>query len=270
MPLRTRRGVRRTVRRRRVIKRRARPLTRPAVKQIQRISRRTLLRNTETKRHFIQNENWSIYPSTGTSLYTYAYVNIFAPLTQGIQQGNFVGDSILDPLFVARIQFDLRPNDLSGELPGISRAPEVYCHAWLLASNDQFSQITPTFIDDTLPLNPSYWFLQPRASRAMMNGDSVTVIKHMKRKLRPYDTGTIQDSNPSISMKMVAKLKGRKIFEPAGGTAPNTPADVLKGWNYYLVVGWGIPDGGVQIAWPSATNGPVYISVDRYLYFKDP
>lgn len=269
-----RRG-RRIVRRRRrvVIPRRGKVLSRPAVKQVKRISRFTLLKNSETKRHFILNENWGIYPATGTPRNNYVYANIFSPLTQGFAQNTFEGDNILDPLFVARVKFDLRPTLLEADLVNPSWLPEIWCHVWLLASNDQFSQVTPTVIDGgTPPFNGLDWFLQTEASRVQMNGDSCTVIKHIRRKLRPYDTGLVLQSNPSTSVKLVAKLKGRKIFEPGSPNTPNTPADVLKGWNYYLVCGWGITDGSGSptLSWPITGTGPVSVTVDRYVYFKDP
>lgn len=270
MPLRTRSGRRVVTRRKRTFRRK--PRKSGLVKMVRRQARITQLKNTETKRFFILDESYNLYTAaTGSFYYNYNFVNVFGALAQGFGQNNFLGDTIDNVLTKVKFQITIRWNALANILVGSPtlEVPEIFCHVWLIATNDQYPAVTPQNMAAVAGV--SDWFLQIQAGRVQMNGDSIKVIKHWTKKFRAYDSvftngATVQTVHIG---KLVKKLKGKKTYEPSSRAAPNAPSQFLKGWNYYYLTGWGLPDGQYSIATPLANN-PVRMTMDRYLYFKDP
>lgn len=239
------------------------------VKTVRRIARYEQMKNSETKRFFILNEGWNTYRSAGQDPnWSYQYVNIFGAMQQGVQQQQFEGDTILDPLFKMTISYEVLWNVLQTQFQtSQSQFPPLYVHAWIIAVNDQVSGVSPAPFPDIDPIRT--WFLQPHSTRAVMNGDVVTVIKHKKRLVRAFGTDIVTPPASSAgTIKLLKKLKGKKTFEPVSSATPNTPGSNLKGWNYYVVFGWGVPDG-YNLRNPLTAN-PIRVYADRYLYFKDP
>lgn len=247
------------------------------MKTIKAVARYTQLKNTETKRAFVLNESWNSFAATGSYFYNYNFLNIFSILgtgAQGTGQNQFVGDQVLDPLMVARIQFYVDWNTFSPA--GATTLEPVMLHTWIIAANDQYAAAAPTNVNVYSTILD--WFLQTRPSRAVMNGDSCKVLHHWTRTVTPPSVPTAVSaafpnlfSTACIRKKIVHKFKGKKTFEPQNPTSPNLPGAYLKGWNYYLICGWGLPDGTFNLNVPTgASTRPVTIYLDRYLYFKDP
>lgn len=239
---------------------------------IKRVARFEQLKNCETKRSVVFNEPYQVLPSAAYN-YTYSYVNIFSlppgtgtsmVLGQGVRENQFTGDEIMDPLFVARLRYSVSWRDMYASAPGHGFVG-VKVHAWLIATNDQDGVVTPAPVD--MGFTGDGWFLQPAAMSAQMNGDNVRVIRHWSRTINPPSIlGTNGDAETVVTHKMVVKLKGKKQYEDQPANASGVPAQYLRGWNYFFVVGWGV-DQHVSLL---NTLTPVIITADRYLYFKDP
>lgn len=238
------------------------------VKTIKRVARREELRLVETKRNVVLNEDYT-YAPTGAYKEQYSYVNIFsAPfLSGGTNQGSYIGTEIVDPLFVARLEMSVDWGLISQDNPATGPLG-VVCHAWLIATNDQIAQQTP------IPYQNSSlgWFIQQSCYRAQMNGNNVKVLKHYSKILNPpsipFSATTPAAKPPAYATsvykhKFVYKFKGKKEFEEDAATAVGK---VLRGWNYYFLVGFGVSAYDTLVA----NSQNVYIRADRYLYFKDP
>lgn len=267
-----RRRVTRRPKRRVVSRKRKTGLT---VKSVRRIAHQALLKDVETKRSVVQNESWNLVPTTGTYLYNYNMVNIFSQLAvvggQGALQYQFIGDEILNPFFVARIQATVDWGKYATAVTPASAPFGVILHSWIVAVNDQVAASAPTnMAGSTLNLN---WFLQPRGFRAQFDGDAVRVVKHWSKVVNPKNyavtaSGSVVGGLETYRHKMVKRWKGKKQFEPITASGPNTtPSVFLKGWNYYFILGYGVPDGTFVV---NNSTGLVTFYVDRYMYYKDP
>lgn len=236
---------------------------------LKRVVRRELLKNVETKRNIVLNENYTRIIGTGFNS-QYAYTNIFANLSvtgQGAAQNQYEGTEILDPLFVARISFDVHWGVMqaAGTTGSYAGMVPVFLHAWVIAVNDQLTANVPT-------VTPAEWFTSALAASVQMNGNNVRVIKHWSRMVNPpsipFSVGsppTAATGTTCVRHKMVCKMKGKKEFEE---NASLVPQPYLRGWNYYFVQGYGFPKGFL----PSGTTYSAAVDcwADRYLYFKDP
>lgn len=243
----------------------------PSVKMVQKVARRVLLKNTETKRNIIMNEAWNQpLAAPGSSLFQYSMANIFSQLSlQGTGQDRYVGDQILDPMLSVRAQFTIDWSRFASALSPAAYPLAVCLHMWIISTNDQYALTTPTNTEDSSLSFIINWFMQKRAFRAQMNGDTVRVLRHWSRVVEPPSiptTGSASAAQTLVKHKLTYRWKGKKTYEPTvpGGIVPGL---TLKGNNYYLVCGYGIPDGVFTITNP---NTVCSIYVDRYLYFKDP
>ncbi|UYD39090.1 MAG: capsid protein [Wigfec virus K19_486] len=269
------RTTRRT-RRPRIVRKRRTTRKAPLTKMVRRVAAQQVLRMSETKRIALLNETWSLTPTTPSGS-QYSIANIFSVVqqNQNATGGGMVGDTILRPLFVAKmralVNWD-RVRQLNG---GGTGSTSVTLHAWIVASNDQLVLGTPASVNpyDAGSSGPQ-WFYNTDAFSATLNGDNVKVLKHWSRTIHPPSivsgTGsTALATVTAIRHKFVLKFKGQKEFEGRipSTTQPGALQPWLKGWNYYLLIGGGTPTGYPLTGSPLAPLWDIY--VDRYLYFKD-
>jgi len=248
----------------------AKGLSKRQYKAVKRVADRRIARVVETKRFSILNEQWAFNP-TGSLPYQYAFVNLFTQLGvlgNGTSQSTFLGTEIADVMFDIRVLVTLDWNLVRSV--SVSAVRTVYFHFYVLAVNDQFEQAAPAAYTNSIT---GGWFLQMYDDRIKVNGDNATVVKHKKLVIRPPSlvagTNTTAIATvTSASKKIKFRLKGKKKFEegisPVGNPSVNPH---LKGYNYYLVAGWSL-DGGSGLSATPYT--PCAITIDRYMYYKDP
>lgn len=263
----TRYGKKLYLRRRR---RAPKALSKRQTKVVKRIAVNQQMKHVETKRFCVLNEGWSFAPANVFS-FQYAYVNVFSALGNNTGQSGFVGDSIERAFLEVRLQtfMNFDRNRLTNS-SGAGFMP-LAVHLWVIATNDQLPATTPTQWEVN---TSSPWFLQPYGEQAKFNGSNVRVLKH--RMLTWHNTvpisGTTYFGYTAKNLKMKVRFKGKKVYEEAQTGTTNVPNPALslslKGWNYYIVCGYTFPYG-VNV---NMTPGyaPVSITMDRYLYFKDP
>lgn len=221
--------------------------------------------------------------------FRWVYKNVFAPLPSG--NGAAAGTSwavegneIVDPLVKMKLTFTL---NLNGILQALSPSTYTtnYMYVYLLASNEQVSALVPP--SNTWSNYPTQyasddpgWFLTQNPQRPTLNGNNVKILRRWTRKYTPDEVFSTVDATstiavnaggrPQINFNCKHKFRGKKTFEDAvfGDTDSNfLRSAILRGWNFYWLVGWGIgPAGGTGI--PSGLQPTV--TCDTYTYFKDP
>lgn len=237
---------------------------------VRRVARREALKQAETKRAVILNEDWTYAPVTAYNT-QYMYAPVFAMLgasAQGVGQGQYIGTEIVDPLFVARMEIGIDWGLLMAN-GGVSGAVPVVIHAWLISTNDQVGLRNPQAHSNSVA--GTQWFLQTQAFKAQFNGNNVRVLKHWSKVFSPpsipFSPTVSKPTGYSVAgyrHKFVYRWKGKKEFEETDN--PATITNFLRGANYYFIVGYGTP----SIETLGANSQNVYIRCDRYLYYKDP
>lgn len=99
-----------------------------------------------------------------------------------------------------------------------------------------------------------------------MNGNNAKIVKRWRRRVTPTQVTAQGFTVERITGSLKWKKKGKLTYQdvPSNVIAPNfTSSQVLEGYQYYLLVGWGAT---AQIA---TANRP-FCTVDSYVYFKDP
>lgn len=255
---------------RRLIKRRSRTVKRSRGKlipTIKRVARRVALAQAETKRSVVLNEDYTYAPAAAYNFQA-MYTNIFSVLggNQGGSQSTMIGTEIVDPLFVARMEMTVDWGLLLANA-GATGTVGVCLHAWLVAVNDQQAVTVPTAYVNSPTANN--WFLQLVGFRPQLNGNNVKVLKHWSKVVNPPSI-PFGSSKPigycasGYKHKFVYKFKGTKEFESTSDFT--SVSKVLRGMNYYFLVGYGVTSTEVL----AANSQNVYIRCDRYLYYKDP
>lgn len=239
------------------------------IRTIARVSRSTALRQAETKRLVTLNLNFAPLP-LDAGYYKYYYKNIFQDVFNGTEQSDLIGSELVDPYFTWKwtVRFNI---DVLRSLNSAGTGPQTV--KWwmiLVASNDQLPfggtpqpQLYPLTIG-----NPG-WFYQNDPDRMTFNGNNVKVLKKMVRQWHlPSIPAGASTSLPigveQFSGKMKYRFrKGKKKFEDS---TPDSRSAYLRGWNYYLLGGWWVPNT------LSATplSAPITYLFDQYMYFKDP
>lgn len=275
MPRYTRRSARRQTRRKPLRRRRK---AAPTTRRIARISKRVALKQVETKRFTILNENYSLLP-VDTRGSQWSARNVFSPLSEGVDSFNTIGNEIVSPMlklkFSAMIDWNnVRGlNGLGGTIPG---PVSVVLNVMLVAANDQYAYYTPSLLTPG-GSNQGGWFYQADGARVTLNGNNVKVLKKWTilkspPSIYPGTQATAIAGGSLVRGKMTYRWNRKITFEdlynlpPANG-GPDR-AIITRGWNYYILVGWSLPPG---FTLGSATIRPVVdFSMDSYLYFKDP
>ncbi|QCO93524.1 capsid protein [Gopherus associated circular DNA virus 3] len=234
--------------------------------RVRKQARKEIVKLAESKRDYVFNENWinpgpiGIADPAGDIF----IANAFGFLGAGTGDPDYIGNEILDPFLVLRLQVSVLYNTLAASFNTI---PTLRVSAYLVAINDQLAttvvpRLTSVAEDNTLfvkhPGSPSHFLWQ-------FNSQNVTVIK---KKTVMFMGTDVSGATPTKvkTMKLSKRLRGKKKFEQtitAGGALATQP--YLKGWNYYWIVISQWSNGYIAA---SSTN-PVIISGDRYVYFKD-
>lgn len=242
----------------------------PMVKTIKKVARREILRNVETKRYAMINDQvtYGIISTLQNSFWMAR--NPFALLPNGIDSWNVVGSEILDPLLKLKFTFDVNWNQIF--TTNSNNYASIALNVYLLASNDDdvaTSSWTNVFVPGTEQYN---WFYQPNAYIPTFNGSNVKVMKKWRRVVRPDNlmgTGTVQGLQV-VAGSMKYRWKRKLIYEETqaintGGPARDT---VFKGMNYFVVVGVGTRAG---LGTTTVTSGSLpKCTMDTFMYFKDP
>lgn len=257
---------------------------------MKRVARRVALSLSEAKRFTLLND--SAFFATGSPTFQWRYKNIFAQLpaanttaTTGSSYAT-VGSEIVDLLWKAKMVWRM-PFFQLGTSPATNLFSygTVYFRAYLIAANDEpntaVGGATPpgTTVWNTYPAQYSStdlgWFLDQDPKKPTLNGNNVRILKRWSKKYTPpvqWDRYASGDTNLQMlgdnyfNMTCKHKFRGKKTFEDNvfGDTDSNFPrGGTLRGWNYYLLCGWGSAGGLDVISQPSLT-------MDQFLYFKDP
>lgn len=249
------------------------------------VARRVALNLSEAKRFTTLNEN-PMPPIATAVTQRWVYKNVFSPIPSGngaaagtswAIEGNEIVDPLVKMKLTFSLQFGITLNALSQSIYTTN-----YMAVYLVASNEQVSSLVPpsntwTNYPVQYASDDPGWFLTQNPQRPTLNGNNVKIIRRWTRKYTPDEVFALVDSTapqvagygrPQINFNCKHKFRGKKTFEDAvfGDTDSNfLRAAILRGWNFYWLVGWGI--GGVTgVPTPSQ---PV-VSCDTYTYFKDP
>lgn len=256
---RTRTLARRRSTRRRTFKRRVG--TRTGWKVATKAANRAINKRSETKRFIITGENYTTLIG-GTGVNQWATRNVFNPLVSGDLDTNVEGSMIDRAMLVIRGQFTIDWENIRAG-SGLSDVPSMILHVGVIATNDQLS------LSDIPRAADPNWFLSNVPWRVRMDGHHVRVLKWKTYTFQPQGMGQIVTGTSPVAygiadrqIKLTVRFKGKKQFEEN----PGTSADFLKGWNYYIVTGWGM---GGNAGWAGTDLQKPTLVLDSYLYFKD-
>lgn len=202
----------------------------------------------------------------------WAYKNIFEQLVQyggqGGGQAQFTGTEITNAMGRFTVYGTVFWNRIISLVGGVS---SIFFEAAVIATNDQFATGGPALYN--VAASGPNWFYNFQAYDPVFNGNNVRVIKRKRWRIDPPNMMSGAPSPPttassSFSKIIKVKFKGKKEFEEGASTITGAPqpARFLRGWNYYLMVGFGAQINAV----PTTTQNLVDCYADSYLYFKDP
>lgn len=280
MPRVSRRGKRVKGRRRRTRKGRRKT---GSLKLMKSVARRVALNLSEAKRFTTLNE--LPFGGAGVNGNTrWSYRNVFAvlPSSNGAISGTSFaidGNEIVDPMIKFKSAWRLPYWNILETPEQVNSYSTMYMWIYLVAVNDQLSS--------TIPPSPTWtgypaqysstdpgWFLTQDGVKPTLNGNNVRVIRRWHKKYTPENlitqdiTGaaTVGHGTVTISIHGKHKFRGKKTFEDAvfADTDSNfLRSTVLRGWNYYFLVGWG-GTGSLTFAQQPQCN------LDTFCYWKDP
>ncbi|QCO93518.1 capsid protein [Gopherus associated circular DNA virus 5] len=260
--------------RRRIVKRRRTRRRAPTLKAVARVARRAVLSLAESKRFSIINEDFNPAYVTPTAA-RWSVRSVFGPIPQGGANADLSyareGSEIVNPML--KLKFIFRVN--WGNFFTTNNYGPFYFHVYLVATTD-----IETFPGTGVGIYPTTgtstdpgWFITDNITRPTLNGNTVKVLKAWHRKVTPDQVSFDQASGTTsvvagyqdVVGKMSYRWRRKLTYQDVPGPGPNFGSSVvLRGWNYYILVGWGAAINTVT----SATR-PVAV-VDSFLYFKDP
>lgn len=261
---RTRRRVASRVTRKRSFRRRA--STKRQWKVATRAANRVINRRSETKRYITQGENFTTGIG-GTGLFQWATRNVFNGLTAGDVDTNVEGSALDRAMLVLRGQFTIDWNSVTVGAGQGADPPSIILHVGVIATNDQLST------SDIVRAADPAWFLSSVPWRVRLDGHHVRVLKWKTYTFHPQGAGQViapTASTPIVygttdrQIKLKCRFKGKKQFEENPGIASGL--DFLKGWNYYILTGWGVAGNA---PWVGQDSFKPVLGMDTYLYFKD-
>lgn len=244
---------------------------------MRRVAKQTLLRTVESKRHAIVNENWgstflSLANAFGTS---WQYVNVFSFFSTGAQSWQVVGNEIVNPLLSvkARVWVDWNAVRQINSVVGVQ---DVTLTLYLVASNEQNIIDNPTYITvGGTGVNDVPWFYQANGLHPTLNGNNIKVLARTRKRIRPdlpqaALPATTVSGTSTQTMRLKYRWKRKLTYEDIPQEFPGagglTRSSVLRGWNYFLLLGTNVPQRHNASLLGTAVN----VNIDRFVYFKDP
>lgn len=231
------------------------------------------MKAVETKRLTILNEQYAGYNNPTTRGYAYYIRNVFSPIPQGTQSWAMTGSEIQDALLRIKIRAELsmvNARTFTTQFPGVV---SYVFHVWVVASAYPLDLDVPVLLDTSGGSADLGFYYQRDPWTPTFNGHNVKVLKHWTRSFNPKvvelpSTSAVSGHNMMVG-RLSCRFKGRKRFQDSGVNPPSSggiaPTGLLKGWNYYIIGGWG------TIGDVSATLTPPWsLKLDSYLYYKDP
>lgn len=254
---------------------------------MKRVARRVTLNLAESKRMSVIEQ--AVFSNTTATTFRWTYRNLFAQLptaTGALAGSSFAvdGNEIVDPLLKFKTLWTIPFEGIAFSESSASYGT-VVCHIYLVAANDFTTTVdggspSPgTFAFTPYPGQYSTgdmgWFLNQDPYKPTLNGNNVRVLKkwtkryHPDQLIRTVTAGSTAAALGRVHLTMTGKYRWRRklTYEdyPFGDLDSNFPrSGVLRGWNYYLLVGWGAPGVLTQ-----STSQP-QADMDTFLYFKDP
>lgn len=260
---------------------------------MKRVARRVALNLSESKRFAVINQNPFALGVTPVVTRRWMYKNIFAQLPQAVGGnagasyavvGNEIVDLMLKAKFAMRIPYGLMLGNGAQRLQGYGT---VWFHVYLVSTNDftTSSSALPVPPPGTFTWNnyPTFfgsddpgWFLQQDPAKPTLNGNNVRVIRRWTKKYQPEVQQNFRSTADTIvepagdiwlNLQVKHKFRGKKTFEDNvfGDTDANfqTRSGVLRGTNYYWLLGWGTVGAFEPSEQPS-------VRLDEFMYYKDP
>lgn len=239
------------------------------------------MRAVETKRYARMNDSaftpliaqfTQLGPALGTA---WVFQNIFSTIGAGVGSYQIVGNEILNPMIKikgrVRVDWGRVGQTVLGGPPTIG-----VCVA-IVAANEQYVNTSPTVLPNWGSSSDPGWFYNPNAYNPTFNGNNVKVLKRKLIAMHPQipTTSTTVFGNSVKRFSMSYRWKRKLTYEddpatiPSGGSNTGGPVrtGVLRGWNYYVLVGWAYPSNPSGTA---SSNPGSEIYMDQYVYYKDP
>lgn len=211
----------------------------------------------------MKNEPWrEIVGTPVASNYWWFYRNVFSGIQSTGTSTLAEGSDISDPFL--KIKYNIRMNWSALVGSGAQYGDTTVVIA-VIASNRTEPAINPVYISSGSAIEDE-WFLQEDPDNATFNGNSVRVLKMRKHVMRAADLGGLYEDGSYVSKKMGkirVRWRGKKTFMESD----EDPMTVLRGWNYYILVGYRLPTTA-NTSNPPFDFRPI-VTMDSYLYFKD-
>lgn len=234
---------------------------------MKRVARRVALNLSESKRFATLNV---AFPTSSNGNATQWYVrNVFSgSLGQGTGSFSIIGSEIQTPLL--KVKFTGRVNFGALNADNPDNMATVTLNMFLIATNDQIGNTTDTPTQYGLsPFSGLNWFYSNDGHKPTFNGNNVKVLKSWSRRVHPeVIAGTTARGIKIVRGNLRYRWRRKLTFEDTAGIPASggpTSANVLKGWNYYLIAGYGLS----SFLSTSLTAAPS-MQMDSFLYFKDP
>lgn len=235
-------------------------------RRVARIAKSVSLRQAETKRSVVPNDNAAFGPLSSGAQAFYAIKNVFAQIGLGSDFNQLEGNELVNTR--ARCTGTLLVNwsDVY-TLTGVVQ-PIVF-YVTLIAVNEEITD-SPIFVP--FPAGTVANLLQePDINRLTWEGQTVTVIRQFKKKMNPPNLtgGELESStrHGTLNFDVSAMLKGKKEYQISNPTTSAATQLVwLKGYQFYwtVIAGYGTTTPAAEVA------PPFDVICDHYLYFKDP
>lgn len=254
---------------------------------MKKVARRVALNLSEAKRFSDINRTVFGIPP-GAINQRWMFRNIFATLPSatggvGSHSWTVVGNEIVDPLMKFKCTWTLPYGGTI--IDGNNFYGTEILHVYLVAANDNaetvqdgapppntliWSQYPAQFGSDDIG-----WFLNQDGFKPTLNGNNCKVLKKWTKRYHPEiqfqrhsSTDTNVYGNGAIQISMSGKYRWKRKLTYEDNAFADIDANflrsgVLRGWNYYMLVGWGAPGTLSVVAQPSC-------NLDMFLYFKDP
>lgn len=255
---------------------------------MKRVARTVALKLSEAKR--FTSLGFDANPATDYGAprrFRWTYKNVFSgiPSAAGGSAGasfSLVGNEMVDPLAKAKFSFSWNYADILAAR-NYDAYGTVMGWVYIVATTDQLETTGFTQYPAQGSSTDPGWFMNQDPYRPTLNGNNCKIVRRWRIQHQPVNlaptaltsTGqTIITTSFSGAGTIIKNLtckhrwKGKKTFEDFTQTANPGNANYfrstfLRGWNYYWLVGWTVPEVVPFAQAPAIIN-------DQYLYFKDP